>query len=100
PDPRQSRGDRGDPARVPCASAGRAGSPAPTMTYRARAFGLLLGFGIGLTMVGAKAEVPEPDGYRQDKYRGETPATLKGATVVQADELRRMMRQEPVVVID
>ena len=70
------------------------------MMNGARGLGVLLGFAIGLTILGAKAEVPEPDGYRQDNYRGEIPATLRGATVVHADEVRRMMREEPVVVID
>ncbi len=48
----------------------------------------------------AAAEVPEPDGYRQDKYRGEVPATLKGATVIDAKKLHAMMLEGSVAVID
>jgi PQQ-dependent catabolism-associated CXXCW motif protein len=62
---------------------------------------LVLGLALGFAIIaGARAEVPEPAGYRQDDYRGEVPNTLKGATVVSAYQLRRMMLQEPVVVID
>jgi PQQ-dependent catabolism-associated CXXCW motif protein len=48
----------------------------------------------------AFAEVPEPSDYRQADYRSETPATLKGATVVDAKQLHAMMAREAVVVID
>jgi PQQ-dependent catabolism-associated CXXCW motif protein len=60
--------------------------------------GLLI-LGLGLA-VPAFAEVPEPSDYRQENYRGDVPATLKGATVVDAKQLHAMMAGEPVVVID
>jgi PQQ-dependent catabolism-associated CXXCW motif protein len=61
---------------------------------------------IGLVILGlalaipAVAEVPEPSDYRQDNYRAELPATLKGATVIGAEQLHEMMSREAVVVID
>jgi PQQ-dependent catabolism-associated CXXCW motif protein len=48
----------------------------------------------------AFAEVPEPSDYRQDEYRADVPATLKGATVVDARQVHAMMAGEAVVVID
>jgi PQQ-dependent catabolism-associated CXXCW motif protein len=68
----------------------------------ARAVGsamLVLGLGLGLAGP-LRAEVPEPAGYRQDDYRAEVPATLKGATVIDARQLHDMMASEAMVVID
>jgi PQQ-dependent catabolism-associated CXXCW motif protein len=48
----------------------------------------------------AFAEVPEPSDYRQNEYRGDVPATLKGAMVVDAQQVHTMMAEEAVVVID
>jgi len=48
----------------------------------------------------AGADVAEPEGYRLDDYRAETPMTLQGATVIDAQELRLLMLQEAVVAID
>ena len=39
---------------------------------------------------GARAVVPEPDGYRMDDYRAPVPATLSGATVVDTAEAGRL----------
>ena len=58
---------------------------------------VLLGLAIALP---AAAEAPEPSDYRMDNYRAETPATLKGATVVDAKQLHDLMTEEAVVVID
>ena len=61
---------------------------------------------IGLVFLGlavawpAAAEVPEPSDYRQDNYRADVPATLKGATVIGAKVLHDLIAKEPVVVID
>jgi len=65
----------------------------------ARCHGLALLVLFGAT-AHAVAEVPEPEGYKQDSYRGETPATLKGATVIDAAHLHDMILAEPVAVID
>jgi PQQ-dependent catabolism-associated CXXCW motif protein len=68
------------------------------MTLAAARIGLVI---LGLALAGpAFAEVPEPSGYRQDNYRAEVPATLKGATVVGAKQVHEMMAKEAVVVID
>ena len=61
---------------------------------------------IGLVILGlamawpAAAEVAEPADYRQDNFRADVPATLKGATVIGAKELHDLMAKEAVVVID
>ncbi len=61
---------------------------------------------VGLVILGlcfaapAFGEVPEPSDYRQEDYKTETPATLKGATVIDAKQLHDMMAREAVVVID
>src|SRR3954466_4221604 len=61
---------------------------------------------VGLLAVGlclaspAFADVPEPSEYRQDNYRADVPATLKGATVIGAKEVHALMEREAVVVID
>ena len=41
--------------------------------------------------VAASAGVAEPDGYRMGEYRSPVPATLRGATVVDAESLRALM---------
>ncbi|HEX6958319.1 MAG TPA: PQQ-dependent catabolism-associated CXXCW motif protein [Ferrovibrio sp.] len=48
----------------------------------------------------AQAAAPEPEGYRMGDYRGELPATLRGATVLDAQGLYHMMTTEPVILID
>ncbi|GAB2177207.1 PQQ-dependent catabolism-associated CXXCW motif protein [Dongia sp. agr-C8] len=68
------------------------------MTARAAWVGLLI---LGLGFAGPVcAEVPEPADYRRGDYRAEVPATLKGATVVDAKQVHDMMAGEAVVVID
>lgn len=69
------------------------------MTLSATRIGLLI-LGLAVMVGPAAAEVPEPGDYRQDNYRADTPATLKGATVIGAKQLHEMMAQEAVVVID
>lgn len=55
----------------------------------------LIGFG------SATAEtIPEPAGYREDVYRAPTPATLRGATVLDGEGLLALIRSEPIVLID
>jgi quinoprotein dehydrogenase-associated probable ABC transporter substrate-binding protein/PQQ-dependent catabolism-associated CXXCW motif protein len=44
--------------------------------------------------------VPEPEGYRTERYRAPTPATLEGATVVDTAGLQRLIASEQPVVID
>lgn len=49
---------------------------------------------------GAAPPVPEPDGYRMDAYRAPTPATLKGATVIDTTEAERLWRARSALFID
>ena len=44
--------------------------------------------------------VPEPSGFRMDQYRGAVPATVTGGSVVHAEQLRQLERQDSVVLID
>jgi PQQ-dependent catabolism-associated CXXCW motif protein len=70
---------------------------APIGFRGARVALLILGLSFAVPAV---AEVPEPSGYREDNYRGDVPATLKGVTVVDAKQVRAMMAEGAVVVID
>jgi PQQ-dependent catabolism-associated CXXCW motif protein len=68
------------------------------MNISAARVGLLI---LGLCLAAsASAEVPEPSDYRQDNYRADVPATLKGGAVIGAQQLHEMMAREAVVVID
>ena len=51
-------------------------------------------------LVGAQSDapVPEPEGYRMDRFRAPVPATLKGATVVSTKEVEALVGS--VVLID
>ncbi len=46
------------------------------------------------------AVVTEPDGYQMDNYRSPVPATLSGAKVVNAIELKTLLDAGPMVVVD
>jgi quinoprotein dehydrogenase-associated probable ABC transporter substrate-binding protein/PQQ-dependent catabolism-associated CXXCW motif protein len=48
----------------------------------------------------AASAVPEPDGYRMDKYRTPVPATLKGATVLSTAALQRLIAERQPVLVD
>lgn len=68
-----------------------------------RALGsLALGFIALLAPIAAGAQsdapVPEPDGYRMDRFRAPVPATLKGATVVSTKEVEALA--DAAVLID
>ena len=47
-----------------------------------------------------RADVPEPAGYRMDRYRSPVPATLRGATVLSTAALRRLIGEQAPVLID
>jgi quinoprotein dehydrogenase-associated probable ABC transporter substrate-binding protein/PQQ-dependent catabolism-associated CXXCW motif protein len=53
----------------------------------------------GASGSGAPA-VPEPEGYRTERYRAPTPATLEGATVVDTAALQRLISSEGPILID
>lgn len=44
--------------------------------------------------------VPEPEGYRMERYRAPTPATLEGATVVDTAALQRLIASAQPIVVD
>ena len=46
------------------------------------------------------APAPEPPGYRQDKFRAEVPATLKGATAVSTGEAKLLWDASKTLFID
>jgi PQQ-dependent catabolism-associated CXXCW motif protein len=47
-----------------------------------------------------RAAVPEPDGYRMDRYRAPVPATLRGAVVLGTEELERLIAEQRPVLVD
>ncbi len=55
---------------------------------------LASGLAVLATPIAGKAQsdapVPEPDGYRMDRFRAPVPATLKGATVVSTGEVEAL----------
>ncbi|MFL5147996.1 MAG: PQQ-dependent catabolism-associated CXXCW motif protein [Microvirga sp.] len=54
-----------------------------------------------LAPLGSRAqEPPEPSGYRTDRYRSPTPATLKGATVLPVGEAEALWKAGTAVFID
>lgn len=63
-------------------------------------FWLMFIAGLVCLILPVEAEIAEPDGYRLDDYRAETPSTLLGASVIDARELRDLMLHDAVVVID
>ncbi|HEY9212554.1 MAG TPA: PQQ-dependent catabolism-associated CXXCW motif protein [Ancylobacter sp.] len=48
----------------------------------------------------AAAPVPEPDGYRMDVYRAPTPATLRGARVLDTPAAEILWRDKSTTFID
>ncbi|CAA0088775.1 Uncharacterised protein [Starkeya nomas] len=44
--------------------------------------------------------VPEPDGYRMDGYRAPTPATLRGARVVDTAGAEKLWRDKAALFVD
>ncbi len=48
----------------------------------------------------AEAAPPEPDSYRTENYRAQTPATLKGATVLTTQEARALWEAKAAAFID
>lgn len=49
---------------------------------------------------GEGAAVPEPDGYRMEAYRAPTPATLKGARVIDTPQAEQLWRAKGAIFID
>jgi PQQ-dependent catabolism-associated CXXCW motif protein len=72
--------------------------PVSTLSQRALGFALML-FAL-FSCATALAEVAEPEGYRLDDYRAPTPATLKGAHVVDTSKAYELWRAKSAVFID
>jgi quinoprotein dehydrogenase-associated probable ABC transporter substrate-binding protein/PQQ-dependent catabolism-associated CXXCW motif protein len=47
-----------------------------------------------------RSSVPEPAGYRMDRYRSPVPATLTGATVLSTAALQQLIAEQAPVLID
>ncbi|QIB35329.1 PQQ-dependent catabolism-associated CXXCW motif protein [Ancylobacter pratisalsi] len=50
--------------------------------------------------VAANVAVPEPDGYRMENYRAPTPASLRGAQVVDTAQAHRLWNDKAAVFVD
>jgi PQQ-dependent catabolism-associated CXXCW motif protein len=48
----------------------------------------------------AQSDVPEPESYRMRDYRAATPATLRGATIVNTSEAERLWRGHDAAFVD
>ena len=55
---------------------------------------------VALVGQGWAAEVLEPDGYRLEDYRAPTPATLRGARVIDTEEAEKIWRDGLAVFVD
>jgi PQQ-dependent catabolism-associated CXXCW motif protein len=55
---------------------------------------------LALFPLAALAEVPEPEGYREDDYRAPVPDTLSGATVVNPEEAYALWQSGDVAFLD
>ncbi|HEY0836018.1 MAG TPA: PQQ-dependent catabolism-associated CXXCW motif protein [Azospirillum sp.] len=53
---------------------------------------------LGLVVPPARADVPAPDGYRQDRYRSPTPSALPGAATVDAGRVAELAGQGAVLI--
>jgi PQQ-dependent catabolism-associated CXXCW motif protein len=54
----------------------------------------------GFVGQGRAAEIVEPDGYRLEDYRAPTPATLRGARVIDTDEAEKIWREGAAAFVD
>jgi quinoprotein dehydrogenase-associated probable ABC transporter substrate-binding protein/PQQ-dependent catabolism-associated CXXCW motif protein len=55
---------------------------------------------VGAAATSTRPTVEEPAGYRTDRYRAPVPATLAGATVLDAGSLKALIEAERPVVVD
>lgn len=60
----------------------------------------VLALALALLPLAALAEVPEPVGFREDDYRAPVPATLAGATVVDAEGAHALWQAGGTAFID
>jgi PQQ-dependent catabolism-associated CXXCW motif protein len=61
---------------------------------------LCASFAAGVVARAQAPPPPEPDGYRMEKYHAPTPATLKGATVVDTPQAFDLWTRKAAVFID
>jgi PQQ-dependent catabolism-associated CXXCW motif protein len=55
---------------------------------------------VGTDRTADAPSVPEPEGYRMERYLAPVPATLEGGTVVTTAELEQLIERERPVLID
>ena len=58
---------------------------------------------VGLVLIGslaARAQLPEPEGYRMDDYRAPTPQTVAGGVVLDTDAAHERWKSGDAVWID
>ena len=60
----------------------------------------LIWIGVPLGLPKAGAEVPEPDGYRQEPYQAPTPRTVLGTAALATDEVKRLWTDRQAVFVD
>ena len=77
--------------------AARSGDSGLTLFFIILPFMLILLSGAGPSVAGT---VAEPPGYRQDKFRADVPATLKGAAVVSTGEAKLLWDAGKTLFID
>ncbi len=56
--------------------------------------------GVWAAAAATAATVPEPDGYRMDRFRAPVPATLEGAVVLDSEALARLLAERRPVLVD
>ena len=64
---------------------------------------LILPIALGAALIAslaARAQPPEPEGYRMDEYRAPTPATVAGGVVIQTDAAYALWKGGNAVWID
>ncbi|HYH21276.1 MAG TPA: rhodanese-like domain-containing protein [Azospirillum sp.] len=70
----------------------------PVTAIGARVAGAALAVALALAAWPARADVPVPDGYRQDRYRSPTPSVLPGAATVDAGRVAELAAQGAVLL--
>src|SRR5260370_6120166 len=101
--------DHGDPARLRCPSARRAGPSVQAVTRlpALRAMRTTTSLALAAFLAAAAATAPaqtaavaEPPDYRTDDYRAPVPATVAGGRAIATDAAERLWREKRAVFVD